>query len=121
MSASSTFFKQLIPSLSTLTDESVDFWLSQASLLVSAAEFGSLYDQAVCYLAAHLYVVGNGVGVDGSSAEGAGPIASQSTGSVSVSYAGAQNSDYASAYGSTRFGRQYLALRRKRIITARVV
>lgn len=121
MSASSTFFKQLIPALAELSDATVDFWISQATLLVSAVEFGSLYTQACCYLAAHLYVVGTGVGVDGTSADAAGPIASQSTGSVSIAYAGASAMADAGAYGSTRYGRQFVQIRRKRIITARTL
>lgn len=121
MSASSTYFKQLIPALDSLTDDAIDFWLEQAAVRVSASEFGSLYVQAVCYLAAHLYVIGTGSGVDGSSADGAGPVVSQSTGSVSIAFGNAGGFEGAGAYASTRYGRQYVALRKKRIVTARLV
>lgn len=94
-----------------------------AQQMATSAVWGNVYDQAVAYLAAHLLtswgpLAGSGSG--GGAGGVAGPVTSESAGDVSRSYGsvgsgvsgGLSVSD--AMLAATRYGQQYIALRRGR-------
>jgi hypothetical protein len=98
---------------------SLQVYLGMAVEIVNRRFFGNLYNQAVAYMACHLYTV---FGRSASSETlktvkelgGGAPVASMSEGKLSVSFAQAQGAADGAALGSTQFGRQYLGLKKGR-------
>jgi hypothetical protein len=87
--------------------------------MVNRRFFGSLYNQAVAYMACHLYTVfsrsvSNETLKMVKELGGGAPVASMTEGKLSVSFAQAQGAAEGAALGSTQFGRQYLGLRKGR-------
>jgi hypothetical protein len=96
---------------------SLQVYLGLAVEVTSRGFFGSLYNQAVAYRAAHLFTVmdasGSSSTVDAINELGGGaPVASMSEGGLSVSFAqsGAGGTDGTTALGSTKYGRMLLGL-----------
>jgi hypothetical protein len=93
---------------------SLSVFLAMAVEVTDRGFFGSLYNQAVAYRAAHLFAVMGG----GSSAAvstikelgGGAPIASMSEGGLAVSFAQASSGTDGAALGSTRYGRMLLGI-----------
>jgi len=119
--------KTLAPEYAAETDETLAVWLDLAAQRLDASVWGGVYGQAVAYLAAHLLTVARrGIaGLPGSGAGagqgGAGSVDSVSTGDWSVGFAGGLsggegNTDLLaeSSYLTTRFGKEFVSLRRSR-------
>lgn len=92
----------------SVPDADVQRWLDYAERMLDSTFWGDCYDDAVTFHVLHN--VQNFV-LTGGAGGAAGEISSVSVGSVSVSYA-TSGTESASAYGSTAWGRQYLALLR---------
>lgn len=83
----------------------------------TSAKWGSVWNDAIANLAAHLLAVYDPDGAISGSGGGAGPITQQKTGDWSVSYAAPSSSGGATSDGSlsqTPWGREYLRLRNSR-------
>jgi len=116
-------FKERFPIFSDSDDGIIDTLIVEASHGVDASWKEYDYQPAIMYLAAHLLATDNsdeGDQVEIGAAGGAGAIASESFGSgLSVSYAtgGAANAEGSLSsddeFGTTEYGRRYLALLRR--------
>jgi hypothetical protein len=98
---------------------SLQVYLGMAVEIVNRRFFGSLYNQAVAYMACHLYMVFDKLASDGmlktvKELGGGAQVASMTEGKLSLSFAQAQGAADVAALGSTQFGRQYLGLRKGR-------
>lgn len=101
-------------------DEKVKIFISLAEPLISRKRFGSLYPQALAYLAAHkmkLSGLGTTIGI-GTIGDTIG-LSSVSEGETSVSFSNNQagNTETDSEFGLTIYGMQYLQLRKRCIVT----
>lgn len=108
--ASRDTLRVLAPELAGETNDRLDAFLAMAARRVSASEWGELYADGCIYLAAHLLTLSNRAS---SGSSGAGPVVSQSTGDLSVSYGavvGVLSTD--AQYATTTYGVEYLNLRR---------
>lgn len=92
-------------------------FIAMASRLIDARIWGDRAQDAAAYLTAHLLKSTGGIGGSGG---GAGPITSESVGSLSRSYGmvGSPGSDQ--DYNRTLYGQRYIALRNSTIIAASV-
>lgn len=101
MPATSTLndVRRIAPELSPVSDTDIEAFIEDARLEFNRERWGRLYDRAVALLAAHLASLAN---VE--FAAGAGPITSESAGSVSRGYAGMTGAASAGLWGTTRFG-----------------
>jgi hypothetical protein len=98
---------------------SLQVYLGMAAESVDRGFFGSLYNHAVAYKAAHLFtLMNNGTSGDmtGELARlgGGAPIASVSEGGLSVSFAHGSGGTDATALGSTRYGKLFLEVLKSR-------
>ncbi len=91
---------KVAPALSTLSVEQQTLILAQVALLLNANVFGTKYDMASTYFAAHLGTLFK----EGAYAPG-GPITSETIGPASKSYAAPAASD--PFWDSTSFGKMY--------------
>ena len=115
MTASVAMFRDLMPEFATTADSRISSFITMAAKRVDSSVFGDLADYAVCYLAAHnLSLSGNGLS---DSAGTAGPVSSESVGSVSVSYSGtpAFSSAANAMLMKTKYGQEYCAIRSERM------
>lgn len=96
--------QKVCPEIAT-DGEAVAVFVDLASGRCSHAYFGKLWDQAVAYLAAHMWTVSNRGGD-----AGAGGITSKREGDLSIGYASGNND---SLFGSTSYGLFYLSLLRQ--------
>ncbi len=90
-----------------------DTYLGMAVERVNRRFFGNLYEQALAYMACHLFMVfrvPSGTLKTVKELGGGAPVASVSEGKLSVSFAQADGE----ALCSTTYGRQYLELRKGR-------
>lgn len=113
-------FINLFPEFTEVNESYVETWLDATKLKLSEKVFGELYELAVYYLLAHtvstLKVLQLNEGVD------KGFITSESIGDVSVSYSSVSTgSAELDNYVSTAYGREYLAIRKKKVIAATAV
>jgi hypothetical protein len=92
----------IAPELSAVGVATQDAILADVALQLSAERWGNRLDIASKYLAAHLATVTQRSGV-------AGPVTSESVGSVSRSYSVAAQSG---AFDATAYGREYKRLQR---------
>lgn len=92
-------------------------WIELATLRVSKKVFGDVYTFAVAYLAAHIGTLA--VRQADAGAGGQTSIASRSEGSLSISYGDSSAIGEGGDYKTTGYGRQFLALRRERVMGAR--
>jgi hypothetical protein len=93
---------------------SLPVYLGMAVEVTDRGFFGSLYNQALAYRAAHLFAV---MGVGSSAAVntikelgGGAPITSMSEGGLAVSFAQTSGGTDGAALGSTKYGRMLLGL-----------
>lgn len=98
---------------------SIQYYIDYATALVCEKTFGPLYNNALTLLTAHflsLALVRTAGGVAGGVG---GQIASEGVGDVSVSFDNSQSTGGADSamqyYNQTGYGREYLALLRRRI------
>jgi hypothetical protein len=99
---------------------SLQVYLGMAVEMVNRRFFGILYNQAVAYMACHLYTVFNRSASNEmlkmvKELGGGAPVTSMTEGKLSVGFAQAQGAADGAALGSTQFGRQYLGLRKGRL------
>lgn len=88
------------------SDDTVNEYIAQAQARLSESAFGDLYDTAVKYMTAHL------LSSDKTGAHGpAGPVTSESAGSVSRSYATSQGVSGQSGLNNTVYGRRVVEIR----------
>lgn len=87
-----------------LADATVNGYIAEAMVDVSADVWGDRYDSGVKYLTAHL-IACDKMGATGPS----GPVVSSSAGGLSRSYASGQPS-LSSTLAATSYGRRYLEL-----------
>lgn len=99
------------PKFKSLDRKMVEAFLSDAMLEVSEGKWGNLYEKALFALTAHLLTVAQ------SSSDTDGkpnlPVASESAGQLSVSYAVSANQTLSdSLYATTSYGQEYLRLQK---------
>lgn len=96
------------PELASVATATQNAILADVAAQLVAAQWGSRYDVACTYLAAHLGTLSKsgGQGV-------AGPVTSETVGSVSRSYAAPAVSE--SGMGSTSYGREYERLKKQNV------
>lgn len=106
----------IAPDLSSVASGSQNAILADVSTILSNASAWpttAMHDLAKKYLCAHFGALALRA-TGGGSASGAGPVASEAVGDVSVSYTNPSTSDLSQAgLSSTMWGLQYLALRRR--------
>ena len=110
-------FRSRFPIFEDAEDELIEALLSEAASQIDTSWREADYQPAIMYLTAHLLATDNSS--EGDSVEfggaGAGTIASESFGALSVSYAtksgsNASNAAWAAEYETTEYGRRYLRL-----------
>lgn len=106
----------IAPDLSSVASGSQNAILADVSTILSNASAWpttAMHDLAKKYLCAHFGALALR-STGGGSASGAGAVASEAVGDVSVSYSNPSTSDLSQAgLASTQWGLQYLALRRR--------
>jgi hypothetical protein len=111
-------FRGLVPGLDGVGDPMVQVWLNLAVKRHNVAVFGSVYDEAMIFYAAHFLQTISGPSGTGGSGAAAGALTGQRDGDLSRSYAapaasaGGSASD--DALRTTEYGRTYLDLRNSR-------
>lgn len=108
MAVTPTSLKARFPALAGYDDDRLTLVIAEGALELDEDEWGTLYETGLTYIAAHLAVTTTSPG--GESA--AGPVASRSVGSVSVSYAVAADSSAVSLNDSA-YGKRFAELRRR--------
>ena len=110
--SSSEVFDAIVPRLAL--DPRADLFLQMAGQSLNAAAFGLLYEQAACYLAAHMIASAPRDEV----ALGAGPVTSEGAGDLSVGYgtfpASGKLSIGDAELAQTAYGRAFLRIRNSR-------
>lgn len=91
--------RRIAPELSTVSDGGIEAFVEDARLELNPERWGRLYDRALALLTAHLASLAN---IELAAA--AGPVTSESVGSVSRGYAGMTGASTAGLWGTTRFG-----------------
>ena len=110
-----TIIETICPELSG--SPSLQVYLGMAVESISRGFYGSVYNQAVAFKAAHLFTLmdSSSAGMDAVSALGGGaPITSMSEGGLSVSFAQAAGGSDAESLGSTKFGKMLIGLMKGR-------
>lgn len=107
MPASIASVRRIAPEFAVVSDADVQAFLDDAATELSASAWGTLYDRAHALVAAHQMAVAHP-----QVARAAGPVASQTVGSVSQSFAVSSPGAMSGEWGATRFGVEYLRLRR---------
>lgn len=106
--------KALAPEFEGEEPARLALFVELARARISESVFGAVYPQAVAYLAAHLLSVSARAQASGAGA--GGPVASASTGGVSVSFG--QSSAHKTlgdeSLSTTAYGLEFLALRNSR-------
>lgn len=108
--ASRDTVRLVAPELTSESDSTIDAFLTMAARRCSSAEYGDLYADACVYLAAHLLTL-RSRGAAGRA--GAGPVTSEETGDLGVTYGavvGVLSTD--AQLATTPYGVEYLNLRR---------
>lgn len=100
------------PELASLSDSAFTTAIADAALQLAPDFWGDILDLATVYLCAHMLAVQNPSVVSG----GAGPVSSESVGPISRSYA-VKAVDDAEEYATTRWGLEYVRLRKQRFRT----
>lgn len=109
MAATRDVVKFVAPEFDSLPDATIDMAIEFAVQRVSARAFGSLYQQATAYLAAHILATRDGIAAESGITGG---ITSVRTGDLAVS-GGALTTGTTeeAAIGSTSYGARFLELR----------
>lgn len=100
-----TDVQALNPAFAALTQDQIDPWIERATRRCNATYFGDLYDDAVCYLAAHLCAVSR---LRNAGATGA--VSSATVGPLSASFAVGSSVAVPAQYAATQWGVEYYAL-----------
>lgn len=114
MAATLADVRRIAPEFAAVSDDDVTAFLADAALELNASTWGTLYDRAHALVTAHLVAQANP-----SLASASGPVASESVGGVSRSYAVAAPS--AGRWGGSRFGVELYRLMRQTGPALRVV
>lgn len=114
--------RAIAPDLADVDDVALDTFLELAAQRISQSVFGSVYVQAVSYLAAHLAVLSQRAALAaGAGVVGGGPVAGVTTGGLSVSFGQAQVTAMSGlgdeSLKTTAYGLEFLALRASRAKT----
>lgn len=102
-------FKARFVEFASVADETVDVYISDASLMVVEERWGSIYTIGLSYLAAHYLSLA--IGTSNGNSNPQNEIASQSVDGVSISYTTAKAGDDDSFYNATQYGKTYISLR----------
>lgn len=115
-----TYFLTLFDEFSSVPSAKVDAFIGVASVRVAAAVWGDVAEYATALLTAHMLSSTGGVGGNGGSA--GGPVTAESVGDLSRSYGsvGEQGSGDQELL-TTRYGQEYVALRRQTIVPATIL
>lgn len=113
-------FRALIPEFAAKTDAEVNTMLELAKPHVSEVRFGTFYDQALAYYAAHMFAMQALVSTVGStgSAVISGDVVSEKEGDLQRSYAQYNNEKKPDQLDRTYYGKEFKALAKKCIVTA---
>jgi hypothetical protein len=119
VATTSEILTMIAPEVAARAD--ADVWISLAVLQMAPSVWGTVYQMAVCYLAAHMATLAPLDVDDAADAAGvAGPVTARSTGELSESYGattavstGSRTAEEADL-STTVYGRRYLALRATR-------
>jgi hypothetical protein len=119
MSVSPADVKDIAPEFASVLDARVQRFIDRAKLSVNEDIFGRVYDLAVAYLAAHMLAMavapssgGGGIGLI---------VTQEKVGDLSRSYADTSAVATDAALSRTRFGDEFLRLRRQCVISPAVV
>lgn len=120
MSVSPADVKDIAPEFAGIADVRVARFIDRAKLSVNSDIFGRVYDLAVTYLAAHMISISNDPSSGGSSISQI--VTSEKVGDLSRTY---QESDSSttnpSSLSRTRYGDEFLRLRRQCVLSPVVV
>lgn len=105
----------IAPELFTVAAETWTMILADVAADVSLSTYGTRQERAQRYLAAHYLTL-----IASSSKQTSGPVSSESVGQVSVSYAAVNYRDR-SRYDETVYGRQFVNIRKGRVIGFTVI
>lgn len=108
------YFLELFDEFKTVPQAKISAFINMAGRLVSPRMWGEFTQDAMAYMTAHLLTSTNGVG--GQAGYGAGPIVSDSAGSISTSYGTVGTPGIDDDLNSTVYGRRFIALRKIAII-----
>lgn len=109
-------FRLIAPEFEQVMRSDITQYIELCRPLVSKKQFGKLYTQAVCCLAAHrMKLAGLGRDDTGSLSE-TFRLSSYSEGGVSVSFGSTPGQSTDGEYALTIYGQQYLSIRRSVII-----
>lgn len=100
----------------SISQETIEFYLSQATLRLNISYFGGLYDSALLYLTCHLLAQD----LSGSNT-GFGGITRFKAGELEQDFGGSQNSTIPATYSATSYGRRYYEIVRLCSVTPIVV
>jgi hypothetical protein len=115
-------FKLLVPETAGVADATLSQFLSLAALRMTAAEWGAVYEQAVCYLAGHILTLSPSNPRRAGGSTHAGPVSSESAGGVSRSYGSiSTKTTEESTLAMTDAGRAFLELRAQNVIGMQII
>jgi len=107
--------KARFPEFASLGDDTIAMYLAEAERSHNAGQWGGKSDDGLSYLTAHLLAMFGASG-DGCDDPAPGPVTSEREGAVAASYAVSDEAKQ-SEFGSTKYGRRYLELRRTIFVT----
>lgn len=119
MATSLATYRALVPTHSSIADDTVETYLALGAKRHTATAFGVLYTEAMCFWAAH--VIERTPGLGSVDANTSGPVTSRRAGRQAESYGGftfdgGSLSDQ--ELMTTTYGQRYLDIRNSRAATA---
>lgn len=115
MSASTDMFDAIAPELAD--SDRRDTFLELAAARLTSGRWGSMYVQAVCYLAAHMLTLSPAADDGSGASRAAGPVTSKGAGDLSIAYGSVSPGTISmsdAALLTTPYGREFLAIRNTR-------
>jgi hypothetical protein len=110
-------FRARFPEFSGISDAVIDRWLAEAGRNHNVTQWGGKSDDGLAYQAAHLIVVFEGAPGSGFDGDYAGPIKREREGQVETELIGVADVFLKDDFGTTKYGRRYLALRATLFVT----
>ena len=107
-----TEFRDVFPEFADVSASRLDYYLAQSILQVSEKEFAEVYTHAVYLRLAHSLTL-----LDPDTA-GLGSLSSEKAGDVQYSYAAIAGDEL---LGQTKYGQQFIELRKEHIVAALVL